>query len=260
MQERERARPILEDELLGRRSLASIVDLHALLVGDASFKGFADALEHLPEAEDDWGGAWRAARDAAVDDSTGIAVAFLLAERSTSHAWKSPLAVALTIATAEWAGLDGGDDATRSSPATVERARYLVDAHRYAFSAFFAAQKHLTVELFDGAARLNLLRGVRRFEPHQGPGPVPLALRPLSSWTASEETARGIVLAPDAAGGGPYLWVFSADVPLDRVLSTSVTGFGAPFESEVVLIGGRAGDSCTVVDCLLLEPGSTTTE
>jgi hypothetical protein len=52
--------------------------------------------------------------------------------------------------------------------------------------------------------------------------------------------------APDAGSGGPYVWMFSADVPIDRVLSTSGTGFGAPSESKVVLMGGRPGDRCAV--------------
>jgi hypothetical protein len=44
--------------------------------------------------------------------------------------------------------------------------------------------------------------------------------------------------APDAACAGPRVWVLGAEVPLDRLLATSATGFGPPFETEFVLSAG----------------------
>jgi hypothetical protein len=115
-----------------------------------------------------------------------------------------------------------------------------------AIRIFLDAQRQLTSQLFADASYLCLFRGERRSEPAPRVTSIPVELRPLSSWTTTSETARGMTDAPDAAGGGPHVWVLSAEVPLDRVLATSVTGFGAPFETELVLYGGRPGDCCAV--------------
>jgi hypothetical protein len=59
---------------------------------------------------------------------------------------------------------------------------------------------------------------------------IPVKLRPLSSFSANGETAAGF-----ASGGG---YVFSVDVPVERILSTARTGLGCLTEEEYVVLGG----------------------
>lgn len=244
--EREAARPVIEMGALGCRSAAALVDLHAALAHDGTFAVFAAALPELPETGDSWYAASRRAAQAHVDDPVGRALAFLLGERSTSWAKDSPSAVALAIAAAETYGVRENGVTDASPRQIVDAARRFAATHAAAIRVFLDAQRELTAQLFAGASRLCLFRGERRSERAPDVASMQVELRPLSSWTTSPETARGLTEAPDAAGGGAHVWILSAEVPIDRILATSVTGFGAPFETELVLSGGRPGDSCGV--------------
>lgn len=241
--------PITEDPIFGQRSLKGIVDLHRALRDDEDFRALADALAVRSDVVERWDVAKRYAASAGVDHLLGGAVAFLLAERNTSFANESPLAVALALATAETFGVPENRVADGSPPQVAAEARRLVETQGAGIRALLEAQRQLTAGLFSGASRLTLYRGERRERPVDAGSQLPVHLRPLCSWTTSHAAARSLPeWAPDAAGGGQHIVVFIAEVPVGRVLSTSCTGFGSQFESELVVIGGRPGDTCFVVE------------
>lgn len=104
-----------------------------------------------------------------------------------------------------------------------EVAKVYVRAEYEATQAWFKSQ---------GITHVSLYRGVRSTKGLVG-GNVDEAqdvmMQPASSWSTSKSTARGFA-------GGKYL--LEVRVPVERILSTSVTGRGCLNESEVLVIGG----------------------
>ncbi len=180
IEQRKRAGPIVAGAH-GQRSVAALVDLHAALSEEPAFAAFATTLPHVPEAEGGWYAATTVAKDAAVDDSVGHAIAFLLGERSTSLAGESPFAVALAVAAAEIFGVGKPELIDGSSPHTAEVACRLAADSYDAFRNFFDAQRQLTAHLFAGAPYL-LCAGASE-------GSTPLTRRPYR--LTSDRCRRG---------------------------------------------------------------------
>lgn len=239
--------PFLDVPALGKRSLAALAGVRAALAGDSTFGVLAADLPNLPEVNENWYAASKVAARAGLGDPVGTAVSFLLAERSTSFAKDSPIALALAVAASESYGVAENGVADGSSGPVSSAARRLVATYAAPLRRFLDVQRQLSSELFPGTSYLSLFRGERRDEPAEAPATVALDLRPLSSWTTRAETARGMTDGPDAASGRSDTLVFSAEVPLDRLLSTWATGFGAALETELVLTGGRPGDCAAVI-------------
>lgn len=73
-------------------------------------------------------------------------------------------------------------------------------------------------------------------------GETEMQLAPLSSWTTDRMTAMGFQNSVTALPGqriSQNTVVLTARVPVEQVASTTLTGLGALFEEEVVLLGGR---------------------
>jgi len=64
---------------------------------------------------------------------------------------------------------------------------------------------------------------------------VKLELQPMSSFSSNVYTAKDFA-TPIGAGDRA---IFFAEIPVDRILSTPVTGFGCMAEEEFVVIGSR---------------------
>jgi hypothetical protein len=85
----------------------------------------------------------------------------------------------------------------------------------------------------DGTPTVTLARAERSDDAAPVGNDVDLTLRPLSSWAPSLEVARGIAQGEDArTRGGRHIWILVAKVPADRILATSATGLGSPYDSE----------------------------
>lgn len=116
--------------------------------------------------------------------------------------------------------------------------------------AFVRAQYEMTQAQFaaEGITEVKLYRGiVLDNDPHQfglvdgGVNPTNgadalITSNPLTSWSVKLKEAAGFA-EPDARGGHGY--VFSAVVPVTRILSGPTTGFGCNPEFEFVLLGGE---------------------
>lgn len=97
--------------------------------------------------------------------------------------------------------------------------------------AYVRAEYENTQAFFkaNGITHVSLFRG------HLGEttdGPQVVRMQPASSWTTSLETAS-------AFGGEAKSFIMTTRVPVERVLSTSITGRGCLHESEVILLGGK---------------------
>ena len=101
---------------------------------------------------------------------------------------------------------------------------------------FLRAQYDATQSMFadHGIKDVVLYRGVHDSGGETGEADV--AMRPLSSWSTSPQTALGFATSRDA---GDQPRVYTARVPASQILSTSATGNGCLNEQEVVVLGGR---------------------
>jgi hypothetical protein len=244
--------PVVTD-MLGERSAVAVVDLHAALAGDAAFRAFADRLEAVIEAfpEDDDAnlvGPARIAREAGVDDAAGRAIAFLIGERSTSCAGRSRFALAMIVAASTAFAVPENGALDRSPRTVAEDGRRLAADHRDALEAFFTAQRTLTAALTAQETTVTLARGVRLDDPPSAGADVPVQVRSLESWTTTLAAARGLANGLDALKhGGAHVRILVAKIAVERLMSTSATGLGSPYEYEVVLTGGASGDRCHVI-------------
>lgn len=142
--------------------------------------------------------------------------------------------------TAEWTGLD--DKLKESVAAYLEEKRPF---YRAVIRAMYDATQADLAER--GISHVAAYRGVNTPSKEWPAGmeglgfvrsgdDVAVTLRPASSWSLNEETARYFA----TRGHDFYDYVvIKASVPASRVLATPFTGFGCMFETEVVVLGGN---------------------
>ena len=177
------------------------------------------------------------ARQLGLQDPAAIVVLFLISERTTSCAGRSPYARALVETAARRFG----------APSSVSdcAARELLAAHEAAFARFFDAQRELTAELLQGRDEVTLHRGGRMTDPVEAGEKNP-GLLPLSSFSTSAACALSLARHGRDAGGAGEIVLLSAVVPADRILATPATGAGAVLEQEVIVTVGDSADRVRV--------------
>lgn len=119
---------------------------------------------------------------------------------------------------------------TNSKPLSGDRetvARGFVRAEYAATQEFFKKEGITHVSLYRGVGATKGLES-SKIGPTGSVADVMMA--PASSWSTSREIARGF--------GGSAGYVMEVRVPVERVLSTSVTGRGCLSEAEVLVLGG----------------------
>jgi hypothetical protein len=243
--------PITEHVIFGRRSGAAIHALHGALANDASFVAFSRRLGAvLTTIGYDSGELARAlqiAADAGAQDDAGAAIAFLIGQRTSSEAGTRPFAAALATAAVGTFGVP--ENGALQGTVIEGLGRRLAQQHGDALVAFLKAQHRLTAELLDKTPTVVLARSERRDgQAPARPATEDSRLRPLSSWATSIKAARGMARAEDAMRTGrPHVWIFLAEVPAARIISTWATGIGAQSECEVVLSGAAPGDRVAVM-------------
>jgi len=107
-----------------------------------------------------------------------------------------------------------------------------------ALQAFLRAQYDATQEFFkaQGITAVTLFRGFKSsstaLKANSG-DQVKVQMRPLSSFSYSRQQANKF------GGGGPNKVLIVGVIPIENILSTSLTGVGCQSEAEVVVIGGK---------------------
>jgi hypothetical protein len=230
------ARGLAGDALREAVLAHAVSGLCASIAGDEQILALGGFAEEDEDAEG-WVGARFQARQLGLQDQAAIIVLFLISERTTSCAARSPYARALVETAARRFG----------APSSVSDAavRELLAAHEAAFARFLDAQRELTAELLQGRDEVTLHRGVRTTDPvkagEENPG-----LLPLSSFSTSAARALSLARHGRDAGGAGEIVLLSAVVPAERILATPATGAGAVLEREVVLAVGHCADRVTV--------------
>jgi hypothetical protein len=134
--------------------------------------------------------------------------------------------------------------AAREMSSVPEVAQQLYAAHPEAFRGFVRAQYDATQALFQraGITHLTLYRGLGLNAQQHIPAGVTfddaahqmdVTMRPLTSFTVS----RTLAYRYARGQSGPSM-LMAADVPVSRILSMPLTGFGFQDQSEVVVLGG----------------------
>jgi hypothetical protein len=156
------------------------------------------------------------------------------------HTWaqtandENPLALAIQERARVLFGLEGTMDWRMTDQFREEVDRLVAEAGPW-IDRILAAMWRETQRRYPADGVFDLNRGWRHVE--LGPPPpegrdVEFALRPLSSWSTSWETARGFA-------AGPQGRLASAWVPVERVLcNADGIGFGCLTEREFVVLGG----------------------
>ncbi|MFA7086170.1 MAG: hypothetical protein WC145_05820 [Aliarcobacter sp.] len=173
------------------------------------------------------------------------AAAYLISTWAASSGDNHPWSVAVQIAAAEELGLE--DASIRHMGATARKeARAILDedAYRPAIRAFIRTMYDHTQERLQaaGVTELTLFRG-EALPPDKAPtrrageGRVTVRSQPLSSWTANPVLAWAVTQWRQS-GNRVCSVVYSARVPVARVIATYASGFGCMEEDEVVILGG----------------------
>jgi hypothetical protein len=168
--------------------------------------------------------------------------------RSWAQGSQSPYAVAQQLATKDEFGLH--DSPLTTSGSRLAKGQDLYATHPEAFRGFARAQYDATQDYFakNGIETVTLYRGMSFKSEASAPagihwgsgraeGETDVGLHPLSSFSFSSGIA-GIMFTGAFSGGGNYALTMSADVPVGRILSTAMTGFGCKSEAEMVVLGG----------------------
>lgn len=89
-----------------------------------------------------------------------------------------------------------------------------------------------------GITHVTLYRGFNdRYSDRLYDGPTEVLMQPASSWTTDPTIARSFSEAYGTRGNQAVM--LTARVPVERILSTAVTGRGCLSEAEVLVLGGR---------------------
>ena len=135
----------------------------------------------------------------------------------------------------------GLDDAEHWKTSPKEAAKIAKTKKEYGtvYERYLRAEYEATQKLLKGlgVTHVRLYRGYTTNGRHSGRVDPPrnsttVSTRPMSSWSLSERTARNFSL-----GNGSEV-VVTAEFPVERVLSTPLTGSGCWGESEMVVLGG----------------------
>ena len=152
-----------------------------------------------------------------------------------------PLRWALHLAAEEefglraWVSRDYRDEGGQEPP--WERAEPLHAAHSGGLRAFVRALYDLTQRWLRGRGvhRVMAWRGELASAP-AGFSACAVTLRALSSWTTVFDIARAFAYRETAPGRPGRLWL--AEIPRERVLGLSRTGFGSVWVYELVVLAG----------------------
>lgn len=157
----------------------------------------------------------------------------------------NPLSLLVQIRAASRYGMSGADighleakgesyqAAKNAPPELVELVDAFLDESYRWTQARFEQLGMRTIRLFRGLGYDEAPRGLVGLATG-GTRQVELAQQPLSSWTASIDTARSF-----ARSSGVYGYVLSAEFPVSWVMATARTGFGCLDEQEFVLASPR---------------------
>jgi len=160
-------------------------------------------------------------------------------------------ALALQMAVRDEFGLKGTADPVSvyltgrgSDKSTARQAQEAYEANGDVLRAYARAEYQNTQDKLeaDGVRYLTVWRGVTNGKAFVGGGPVrqqgdfrQFKANPLSSWSASEDTAWLFAVGHHPSTSA---YVMAAQVPRERVFSTAFTGAGCLNESEAIVLAG----------------------
>jgi hypothetical protein len=225
-------RPADEPEWPARRR--AVRDLCSLLSDDPGIAPLAATVAN--EEEDRWCGAGFLTDQLGFKGQLAHVVFWLIGLKSTSDEADSKYFHALQAASCDHAGV--------AASQLGELASAIYDEHGDLLRRWIAVQYALTAELLVGIDQVVLHRGdtihgeLRR-------GPTHPNLRPLPSFATHYATAASFAERAQRYRGGTAL-VYSAIVPVERIVATPVTGAANALEREIVLTTGNADDLATI--------------
>lgn len=137
----------------------------------------------------------------------------------------------------------GLTDTSRNFMEVPEKSEALYAAHPEAYRGFVQAQYDSTQEMFarEGITSVTAYRGIGQNDTNLpssakldgGNHEIDISMRPLSSWSVRDTLSAGY--ARNYRGKGMLM---SADIPVSRILSTPITGWGVEDQGEIVVLGG----------------------
>jgi SPP1 gp7 family putative phage head morphogenesis protein len=192
------------------------------------------------------------------DTKSAKLVADLVRKWGVGYRPGSPSWVALQMAAREEFGLDAALHGATAAQIRAGEAAYAKDGA--ALRVFVRAMYDNTQKWFaeHGITEIDVYRGFswREGDAHlptginwgplanQNNGITDIELNPFQSFSADINVSQGTTniggvfgVGGGFAQGGDYNLLIGARVPVDRVLSTAQTGFGAKLESEIVVMG-----------------------
>ena len=166
------------------------------------------------------------------------AVTLLVSAWATTSNDDSALSLAIQDIAKETFEMGMAAEWTKSRSAETEvRTKELKKKYKAIMAAFLNAQYEATQRYFRdrGITEVEVYRGMYGVEaskkPPVGGGDVEVQLRPLSSWSTSQDIADEFAEGKDAV-------LYKAVLPIETILALPFTGVGCLSEQELVILGG----------------------
>jgi len=221
--------PADEPEWPARRR--AVRDLCSRLSNDPGIAPLAATIA-ADEEEDRWYGAGFLARQLGFEGELAQVVFWLIGLKSTSGEADSKYFQASQAAACHRAGI--------AAPQLDTPASAIWDEHGGLLTRWIAVQNELTAELLAGIEEVVLHRG-DTIHGELPSSPTHPNLWPVASFATDYATAASFAERAQSCRGGTPL-VYSAIVPVERILATPATGAANPLEHEVVLMTGNPDD------------------